>query len=101
MTAIFRDTYRVSERVLLVRGDVFRARGGPVYVLGSGERIPLGTHGLYEFVEACIQGRSAWLLAKKLQGGSIEWIYVGPKRRKPDADNFLAIPHKIVKRREQ
>ena len=44
------QTYKVSERVTLKRGDFFKVRGGPYYIGEDGKRQSMAVRGLVVFM---------------------------------------------------
>jgi hypothetical protein len=74
------DTYRVSARVLITRGDRFTATGGPYWKSSDGSKLPLKSYGPYTF-------------HSHVKRGAVEWIEC------LDKDNCFAVLHIAGKRK--
>lgn len=62
------ETYRVSERVILARGDTFRASGGPYWKGPNGERVAMKAYGPYTFHSHSKRGACEWINALDRDG---------------------------------
>lgn len=88
------ETYRVSERVLLVRGDVFRAKGGPLWKCNDGSKISIAAKGPFLFLAFCRRGQCEWVEAID-KAGSHAVLHVGGRRRRV-SPQIVAHPYVIV-----
>ena len=88
------DQYRYGPRSVLTPGDQFRVTGGPVYITASGEKIPVGDHGLFVFRRYCVQGAAKWIEAYRADGG-IAILWVGQSSRSPTVPNLHRRPYRI------
>lgn len=77
------EEYRVSERVKLSPGDVFRATGGPYWKGSDGAEISLKAAGPYRFVQHCKRGAVEWIEAKDKAGNHCV-LHVAGKRKRID-----------------
>lgn len=59
----------MSERVTLHKGDIFRAKGGPYYLTGNGQKIKMSERGPFRFVSYCEQGDQRWIEAYSIREG--------------------------------
>jgi hypothetical protein len=75
------EEYRVSARVNLVRGDVFRARGGPQWKCDDGTRVSLAAKGPFVFIAYCRRGSCEWIEALD-KGGSWVAMHLRGRRRR-------------------
>jgi hypothetical protein len=91
------DEFRYGPRSVLTPGDQFRATGGPVYVTASGEKIPVGDHGLFVFRRYCVQGTAKWLEAYRADGG-MAILWVGKPGRSPTVPNLHRRPYRISRK---
>jgi hypothetical protein len=91
------DHYRYSTRGMLVPGDRFRVRGGPVYVTDDGITIPLADHGVFVFRRYCIQGAARWLEAYRADGGGLTILWVGKASRSKAIPNLRRRPYRVVR----
>ena len=80
MKTVKEDTYRVSARVLITRGDRFTATGGPYWKSSDGSKLPLKSYGPYTF-------------HSHVKRGAVEWIEC------LDKDNCFAVLHIAGKRK--
>lgn len=55
------EEYRVSERVLIKKGDKFKASKGPYWVNSEGEKVPWVAKGPFTFIAHCKRDRVEWL----------------------------------------
>lgn len=65
------DWFRVSDRVILQKGDWFRAKGGPYYVKADGSTIAMSVKGRLRFIAICTRGDQSWVEAWSDKDGSI------------------------------
>ena len=86
--------------VVLRRGDVFRARGGPVFVCEDSTEVDMGSAGEYRFLRACRQGADVWLEGVPLGGGAVEHVYVGRRKWSRAVPGLHHRPHRVSKRRQ-
>jgi hypothetical protein len=89
--------YRYSKRGLLKPGDHFRVRGGPVYVTGDGQKIPMGERGVYVFRQYCQRGADQWIEALSASGGCFAILWVGKARPSPVVSNLIRRPYRVRK----
>ena len=88
------ETYRVSERVLLVRGDVFRARGGPLWKCDNGDKTSIAAKGPFVFLAVCRRGRVEWVEAID-KSGAHTVLHIGGRRRRASSQ-IITRPYVIV-----
>jgi len=89
------DQYRYGARSVLIPGDQFRATGGPVYITASGEKIPVGDHGLFVFRRYCVRGAAKWIEAYRADGGTAI-LWVGQSSRSPTVPNLRRVPYRVT-----
>jgi hypothetical protein len=82
------DSYRVSPRVVLTPGTRFRARGGPMIRLSTGETVSMSAKGPFLFVRHCKRGTCEWLDALD-RDGNYAPLHVAGRRRKITAAMVL------------
>jgi hypothetical protein len=105
MQTIEHDEYQVSERVVLRRNDVFRANGGPYYVLrddaGKKVKSSMAAKSPFRFQRYCERGRKKWLEAISIKEGG--FVVLPLTRWKTlDLPGFVNRPYKILgKKREK
>jgi hypothetical protein len=75
------DSYRVSERVVLTPGVVFRASGGPYYRLADGTRASLAARGPFTFV-ACVRRGKCVVIEALDKAGAFAPLHVEGRRRR-------------------
>jgi hypothetical protein len=93
------DEYRVSERVVLRPGDVFRATGGPYWRSGKDE-ISLKAPGPYRFVSFAKRGAVGWIEAFD-KFGNFTVLHIEGRRKKIDTA-IVARPYRVIgKKRPQ
>jgi hypothetical protein len=105
MRTILHEQYQVSARVLLQVGDVFRANGGPYYVLQdeTGKKIKssMAAKGPFKFCAYCERGRKKWIEAHSIKEGGFVILPL-TRWRTIDLSNFVNRPYKILgKKREK
>lgn len=99
------DEYQVSVRVVLRSGDVFRANGGPYYVIhdetGKKVKSSMAHKGPFRFRAYCERGRKKWIEASSIKEGGFVVLPL-TKWRTIDLPNFVNRPYKILgKKREK
>lgn len=99
MNTIKSETYRVSERVVLSAGDVFRASGGPYWKGSDGTAISLKAYGPYRFIAHCKRGAVEWIEAKDKEG-SYCVLHVAGRRRKIDGA-IVTRPYRVIGKKRQ
>jgi len=88
------ETYRVSERVLLSRGDVFRAKGGPLWKCDDGTKTPLAAKGPFVFLAFCRRGQCEWVEAID-KAGAHTVLHIAGRRRRA-SPQIITRPYVIV-----
>jgi hypothetical protein len=83
MKLVREDTYRVSERVLLARGDRFTATGGPYWKSSDGSKLPLKSYGPYTFHSHVKRGAVEWIECLD-KDGCFAVLHVAGRRRRLD-----------------
>ena len=76
------ETYRVSERVVLVYGDTFRASGGPYWKGPNGEKVAMKAKGPFTFHAHCQRGSCEWINATD-KDGQYAVLHIAGRRRSP------------------
>lgn len=93
------DEYQVSERVVLRIGDVFRANGGPYYVMpnddGKRVKLSMAAKGPFRFQTYCVRGRKRWIEAYSVKEGGFVALPL-TKWRTVDLAHFVNRPYKIL-----
>lgn len=94
------ETYRVSERVLLERGDRFRASGGPYWRGPDGEKIAVKARGPYTFHSHSKRGSCEWINCTDKEG-QYAVLHIAGRRKSPAG--LVPRPYKILgkKRRKK
>lgn len=99
MKTIEHDEYRVSERVVLRKGDLFRASGGPYYIVHdeTGKRVKasMAAKGPFRFISYNERGRRKWITAYSTKEGSFVALAVS-RWKTIDIPNFVNRPYKII-----
>ena len=90
------DHYRYGPRGVLVPGDRFRVRGGPVYVTSEGRNIPMYERGVFVFRAYCVLGARRWIEAYRADGGGIVILSVGKAHRSRVVPNLRCRPYRVV-----
>jgi hypothetical protein len=57
MIEIIKEEYRLSERVVIRKGDKFKAKGGPYWAGPNGEKIKMASKGPFTFHRHVRRGR--------------------------------------------
>lgn len=100
--AVVIESFKYSPKVTLHPGDVFRCTGGPYYVTKEGEKINMGEHGTFRFINTAKNGILATpykLRKDPLPRGSV-FIYMGEECVSPVTGTNLC-PHRIRKMRKK
>ncbi|NBW12089.1 MAG: hypothetical protein EBR82_29070 [Caulobacteraceae bacterium] len=87
------DEYRVSQRVVLRRGDRFRVSGGPYWKTDDGRRLPLAARGVCTFVRATKCGSRVYIEARNKDGAVL--LHVEGRRKNKAAPEIVCRPYKI------
>lgn len=99
MKTIRYDEYQVSARIVLHVGDVFRAKGGPYYVMteADGKRVKLSmaAKGPFRFLNYCERGRKKWVEAYSVKEGGFVALPL-TRWRTIDLDQFVNRPYRIL-----
>jgi len=90
------DHYQYGPRGVLVPGDRFRVRGGPVYVTDDGKRIPMHERGVFVFRAYCVRGAAKWIEAYRPDGGGIIILPVGKSHRSRTVPNLRCRPYRVA-----
>lgn len=100
MKTIRSETYRVSERVVLSPGDVFRAKGGPFWKTATGDKVPLNARGPFRFQAHTKRGTCECIEALDREGNFCV-LHVAGRRRRIDG-SLVARPYVVTgKKRPQ
>lgn len=100
MAVTYCDEYRVSERVVLRHGDVFRAKDGPYYLAESANggrrvRVSMAARGPFVFLRlATLRGRS-WIEAMSKREGGFCALAI-TKRRSVAPGIIVARPYRVT-----
>lgn len=94
MKTEYSASYRVSPRVVLTPGTRFRAKGGPLIRLSTGERIALSARGPFHFVRHCKRGTCEWIEAFD-RDGNYAPLHVAGRRRKVTSAMVLR-PYRVT-----
>lgn len=90
------SSYQVSERVVLRKGDIFNATGGPYYNLPSG-KLSLADTGPFVFLQYCERGADKWIEAVSYDDReTFSNLYVGRKRRSPENPYITRAPYRVT-----
>lgn len=99
MKTVESRSYRVSERVVLMPGDVFRAKGGPYYTSrneqGKRVKINMAAKGPFVFYALFECGRKKWIYAFSQNEHSFTTLPL-TRWRTIDLPNFVNRPYKIT-----
>lgn len=91
---IVSESYRVSQRVVVNRGDKFKATGGPYWKLASGEKIPLTSKGPYTFHQHCQRGSTEWIECLD-RNGAFAVLHLAGRRKRIDV-SLVPRPYRIT-----
>jgi hypothetical protein len=94
MRLVKTDSYRVSERVLIQRGDKFRATGGPYWKGSDGTKVSLTARGPYTFHSHVKRGAVEWIEALD-RDGAFAVLHVAGRRKRIDG-SLVARPYKVI-----
>lgn len=94
MKLVRTDSYRVSERVLITRGDRFRATGGPYWKSSDGTKVSLRSKGPYTFHSHVKRGAVEWIECLDKEG-SFAVLHIAGRRKRIDG-SLVARPYTIV-----
>ena len=86
--------YRVSQRVNLVPGDKFKARGGPQWKCDDGTKVSLAAKGPFTFLAYCKRGSCEWIEAIN-KGGACVTLHIAGRRRRV-SPQIVARPYTII-----
>lgn len=93
MKTVKEDTYRVSQRVLITRGDRFTATGGPYWRAKDGTKVPLKSYGPYTFHSYVRRGAIEWIECLD-KDNCFAVLHIAGRRRRIDG-SLVARPYKI------
>ncbi len=94
MKIIRSDSYRVSQRVELRAGDVFRATGGPYWRLADGTKVRLSATGPFKFLSHVARGAVEWIEATDREKNFCV-LHLAGRRRRIDV-SLVARPYRIL-----
>lgn len=97
MKTLYSEEFRVSERVLIRKGDKFKAAGGPYWRLSSGEKIPLVSKGPYTFHRHCRRGKTEWVECLD-KFGAFAVLHLAGRRHRIDT-SLVTRPYRITGRK--
>lgn len=89
----YQAEYRVSDRVVLRAGDVFKANGGPFMKIGK-DKIPLSSKGPYRFIRLAVH-RSRKTIEAFDKTGAFAALHVEGRRKSVDA-RIVPRPYRIT-----
>jgi hypothetical protein len=87
--------YRISPRVVLQPGDLFRVAGGPYYRTAGGSKIPLAARGTMRLVEVIRHRARVHLLCHGAEGFAL--LHVEGRRRSP-VPGLVPRPYRVTRR---
>jgi len=93
MRTVRTDSYRVSPRVLITRGDRFTASGGPYWKAKDGSKLPLKSYGPYKFESYVKRGAIEWIECFD-KDGKFTVLHIAGRRRRID-ESIVARPYRI------
>jgi hypothetical protein len=93
MRLVRTDSYRVSERVLINRGDRFTATGGPYWKSKDGTKVPLKSYGPYTFHAHVTRGAVEWIECLD-KDGCFAVLHVKGRRKRIDG-SLVARPYTV------
>lgn len=101
MKKVERSTeYRVSERVVIAKGDLFKATGGPYWKSPTGEKTPLKAYGPFRFIAHTRRGVCECIEAYDKHGQFVV-LHIAGRRKRIDGC-LVARPYVITgKKRPQ
>ena len=99
MKTVKSDSYRLSERVLISKGDRFKATGGPYWKSKDGTQVSLTSRGPYTFHSHVTRGAIEWIECLD-KDGCFAVLHIAGRRKKIDG-SLVARPYKIVGRKRK
>ena len=90
------DEYRYGPRSVLVPGDRFRVKGGPVYIADDGTVYRMYERWVFVFRRYCELGRSKWIEAEREADGRVVILWVGKPVRSKTIPNLRRRPYRIA-----
>jgi hypothetical protein len=93
-TIEYADEFRVSQRVTLKPGDLFRVKGGPYWKSATGEKLSLASKGPFRFVRHCRRGSTEWIESLD-KFGAFAPLHIAGSRRRIDS-RLVARPYVVV-----
>lgn len=105
MKTIETDSYQISERVTLNKGDLFRANGGPYFATrdetGKKVKSSMAAKGPFRFMAYNERGRKKWIVAWSVKEGAYAVLPL-TKWKTCDLPGYVNRPYKILgKKREK
>ena len=94
MKLVREDKYRVSERVLITRGDRFTATGGPYWKSSDGSKLPLKSYGPYTFHSHVKRGAVEWIECLD-KDGAFAVLHIAGRRKRIDG-SLVARPYRVT-----
>jgi hypothetical protein len=94
MRTVRTDSYRVSERVLISRGDKFKATGGPYWKSKDGTKVSLKSYGPYTFHSHVKRGAIEWIECLD-KDGCFAVLHIAGRRRRIDG-SLVARPYRVT-----
>lgn len=99
MKTVTSDEYQVSAKVILRKGDLFRAKGGPYYVTrddaGKKTKSSMAAKGPFKFVSYNERGRKKWIVAWSQKERAFTVLPLN-KWRTCDLPNFVNRPYRVL-----
>ena len=89
-------SFRLSERMVLEKGDKVRVSGGPYYQSMAGNKISLGEKGVGTFVSAQEDGTAIHVVFNGENAS--KYVYIGPEKVASNTGTIMR-PHKVIKAR--
>lgn len=93
------DEYKVSERVVLRKGDRFRATGGPYYVTSdeTGKKVKssMAAKGPFRFTSYNVRGQKKWIVAWSEKEGATVVLPL-TRWRTIELASFVSRPYRIT-----
>jgi len=94
MKTVTSDSYRLSERVLISKGDRFKATGGPYWKSKDGTQVSLTSRGPYTFHAHVTRGAIEWIECLD-KDNCFAVLHIAGRRKKIDG-SMVTRPYKIV-----
>ncbi len=100
MDVLYEEEYRVSERVVLRHGDVFRAKEGPYYLAAGADgarrvRVSMAAKGPFVFLRLAKLRKKAWIEAFSKRAGCFCALSI-TKRRSPAPGIIVPRPYRVT-----